>query len=208
MSVVRHGQTEWNIKDYIQGWKDSPLTEKGIEQAKKLGERIAGIQISCIYSSSSGRAYQTAVHLRRNQEVQIVKTDKLREISLSAWEGRKWSEIEKLYPNELELMKNQPERFEAQETQGETFYDVQDRLSSFIEQLLKKHKNGNILLVTHSITMKVLVNYFRGTDMRQLWEGPDSHWASLYELRISRGQVTILFEGKEIGKYPWKEKRL
>ena len=53
--ITRHGETKWNIQGRMQGWKNSDLTEKGIENAKKLGKSLKEINFDCIYSSPSGR---------------------------------------------------------------------------------------------------------------------------------------------------------
>lgn len=65
-----------------------------------------------------------------------------------------------------------------------------------MQQILKNHSGENILLVSHAITIKVLVNYFRGGTLLTLWEGPDSHWA--YQLKFSEDSVQMLFEDEEI----------
>ena len=58
--IVRHGQTQWNLKLIRQGHLDSPLTEKGMAQAKALAQRLAQEKFSALYSSDLGRAVQTA----------------------------------------------------------------------------------------------------------------------------------------------------
>jgi len=58
--IVRHGQTEWNIKGIRQGNLDSRLTEKGMAQAKALAQRLAREHFTALYSSDLGRAVQTA----------------------------------------------------------------------------------------------------------------------------------------------------
>ncbi|MBQ6673130.1 MAG: histidine phosphatase family protein, partial [Spirochaetia bacterium] len=51
VSIVRHGETEWNLEDKMQGVLDSPLTPKGIALAKELGEKLSGFKFSRIYTS-------------------------------------------------------------------------------------------------------------------------------------------------------------
>ena len=58
--IVRHGETEWNIKSIRQGNLDSRLTEKGMAQAKALAQRLAREHFTALYSSDLGRAVQTA----------------------------------------------------------------------------------------------------------------------------------------------------
>lgn len=197
--LVRHGQTEWNIENRIQGRLDSPLTELGKQQARSLAKRISRLPLTRIYSSSSNRAFETALYLRGDRQIDLIKTDYLMEVYLGKWEGRKWSEVDSEFPMELRIMTNHPERFEAKETEGETFFEAQERLVSFVKRLLKDHMGESILLVSHALAIKVLINYFRGGEMKTLWKGPDSHWASMYQLHFSGVGVKILFEGEEVG---------
>lgn len=198
--LARHGQTEWNIARRAQGRLNSPLTEQGIQQAKKLAKKLKSLKIDQIYTSASGRAVQTAIYLRGDRDITIIRTNDLMEISLGKWEGQKWSEIEATFPDELKLINDHPEKYTAQESQGETFYQAQDRLTNFMNEILSKHVGESVLLVSHALAIKVIVNYFRGGSMQTLWEGPDAHWASLYQLRFSEKDVHILFEGETVAR--------
>lgn len=66
--VVRHGQTYLNLYNKVQGWIDSPLTEKGINDAKDAGKRLAKINFNAAFSSDSGRAIDTARLILRANE--------------------------------------------------------------------------------------------------------------------------------------------
>jgi 2,3-bisphosphoglycerate-dependent phosphoglycerate mutase len=59
--LCRHGQSEWNLKDLFTGWKDPGLTEKGVEEAKAAGRRLAGLGLSfdVAFTSALGRAQRT-----------------------------------------------------------------------------------------------------------------------------------------------------
>ena len=50
---VRHGQTLFNVQDKVQGWCDSPLTNEGVEVAKRLGEALKDVHFDALYSSIS-----------------------------------------------------------------------------------------------------------------------------------------------------------
>jgi 2,3-bisphosphoglycerate-dependent phosphoglycerate mutase len=59
--LVRHGQSEWNLKNLFTGWKDPPLTEQGIEEARQAGRRLkaAGYVPTVFYTSALKRAQRT-----------------------------------------------------------------------------------------------------------------------------------------------------
>lgn len=59
--LVRHGQSEWNLKNLFTGWKDPGLTEKGVAEAKAAGERLKrkGLKFDIAYTSVLSRAQKT-----------------------------------------------------------------------------------------------------------------------------------------------------
>ena len=80
--LVRHGQTEWNIKGKTQGHGNSNLTEKGKTQAMELAEAMVKYPIDYIYSSDLGRAIETAEIIGDKFNLDIIKTPALREMGL------------------------------------------------------------------------------------------------------------------------------
>lgn len=70
--VVRHGQTYFNIYNKLQGWSNSPLTQKGIDGAVTTGKRLADIHFDAAYCSDTTRAMDTAkLILKENQASEI-----------------------------------------------------------------------------------------------------------------------------------------
>ena len=59
--LVRHGQSEWNLKNLFTGWKNPPLTDKGVEEARETGRKLkaAGYEPDLYYTSALTRAHQT-----------------------------------------------------------------------------------------------------------------------------------------------------
>lgn len=71
--VVRHGQTYFNIYNKLQGWSNSPLTQKGIDGAKATGERLADVHFDAAYCSDTTRAMDTAKIILSKNKVSDVK---------------------------------------------------------------------------------------------------------------------------------------
>lgn len=94
--ITRHGETEWNIERRIQGWKDSNLTPKGVENAIALGIRLMDVDFNCVYSSSSNRTIRTAELIRGDRNIQLIPDNNLREINLGDWEGKTSADFEEL----------------------------------------------------------------------------------------------------------------
>jgi probable phosphoglycerate mutase len=165
--IVRHGQTNWNILGKTQGHGNSDLTAKGIEQATELAESIVNYPIDYIYSSDLGRAVQTAQILGDKLNIKVKETEALREMGFGEWEGLLIDEIKANYANVYATWRNEPHL--AQIPGGETLHLIKDRVDSFIQSLNEKYDNKHILLVTHSVTVRVMLLAFLNSGMENIY---------------------------------------
>ncbi len=174
---------------------DSPLTSVGEQQASRLGQHLSGVNLDVIYSSSSSRALSTAriVNSYQGTSCEVRKEDDLREIGLGEWEGMKRTEVSKLYPSLQHTYFYDPENFEPVGP-GETLLEVKERAVSVLTRILSEEKGKNILLVTHTAVIKILMAYFDGRPFSRLWNPPRVRPASLCHVSIS-------VNGPEILKY-------
>lgn len=156
--IVRHGQTEWNLQKKFQGSLNSNLTVLGEEQARKLAESLKNKEIDHIYSSDLGRAFRTAEIISQavGKPVNVAKS--LREMSFGIWEGMNIDKIESDYNDEFEVWKKNP--YELRLEGLDDMKKVQSRMVEEIESINKRHKDSNILIVSHGMTIKtVIANY-------------------------------------------------
>lgn len=183
--ITRHGQTKWNVEHRIQGKADSPLTNLGIRQARQLGKRLSDMGVDKIFSSSSPRAFRTAQLVQEELEptTQLFSEDDLMEISLGEWEGMLRSEVDRLYPRLQNLYFNNPPEFKPVGN-GETFFQLRDRVMSFLDRVLAENHGKNILLVTHTAVVKLIMGHFEGRPLEKLWEPPVIRPASLSHVEI------------------------
>lgn len=99
--LVRHGQTEWNREDRMQGQGDSPLTARGEEQVRAIGRMLAARGLSGLpaWVSPLGRTRATAALLAEEMALGPVTVEpRLQEIALGSWEGITATEIAVTYP--------------------------------------------------------------------------------------------------------------
>ncbi|PHS36128.1 MAG: histidine phosphatase family protein [Alkaliphilus sp.] len=197
--LTRHGETEWNVQRISQGRKDSKLTELGVGQAELLYGRLKNIDFNRIYSSISGRAVKTAEIVRGDKDTEIVKCEKLMEISMGDWEGKKFDDIKKLYPERLSNFWEHPELYTTED--GETFYDVQVRVVEFINDIRRKHADGDFLIVTHGITLKVIMSYFQGKNINELWEGAFMQQTCLNVVEIEKNKNAVVRMYGDVSHY-------
>lgn len=168
--VTRHGETQWNTLRKMQGHLDSPLTEMGEKQATWLGERLKDTKIHQIYSSPSGRAFNTAEIINKHQGLEIATSDALKEIYLGEWEGKQVTEIEAYDPERFHHFWHEPEKFTPQNS--ESFESVISRSGNFLEWISEKHPNETILLVAHAVVLKSMIAYLNQTPLEKFWDGP------------------------------------
>lgn len=150
--ILRHGETEWNRAGRMQGWLDSPLTEKGRAQAARQGELLAAAGVSRhhrFWSSPQGRAWDTARLALSRFGAPILRDDRLREIGIGDWSGLTLAEIARLSGASMDGLDDFFWMDAA--PKGEGFAAVRARARSFLNDL-----DGPAVIVTHGILSRFL----------------------------------------------------
>jgi broad specificity phosphatase PhoE len=190
---VRHGQTEWNAENRIQGRQDSNLTEQGMEHANHLGESLKEVEWTAIYSSQSMRALKTAEIVKRERPLLIRQDERLMEMHLGDWEGMTMEEIKEMNPEQHDNYWNLPSRY--QNETGESFEEVKERVEVFLNKILQTYESGNILILTHGVVIKMVQLIGSRLGMDQLWATPYIEGTSVTKLKIENKKIEIQVEG-------------
>jgi len=158
--IVRHGETEWNVKGLFQGQKDSNLTEKGIGQAKLIAKKFKNINFDAIFSSDLIRAKKTAEIIALEHKIAVDTREILRERNFGRLEGRKGDEIK-------EELKDLFLKFEnASDKEKLKFRYVPDmesdeeligRLITFLREIAVVYSGKTVLIVSHGGMMRTLL---------------------------------------------------
>ncbi|MBM6618843.1 histidine phosphatase family protein [Bacillus suaedaesalsae] len=189
---TRHGETVWNTQKLLQGWKDSPLTDRGINQAKRLLHRLSNIPLDAIYSSTSNRAYHTAEIIKGERNLEVIQYESLRELSFGTWEGKTFEENEKESIEDWISFWETPHLF-ANKT-VESFVNVQERMSNTVKMIANNHPDQNVLIVTHSIALKLLIDYFEENELKDLWATPAIPSTSLTLVKFNDDQPEVVYK--------------
>lgn len=192
--ITRHGETIWNTEGRMQGWNDSPLTDLGITQAEWLKERIKDVKIDAIYSSPSNRAFNTAKIVRGNRDIEIVKHEGLREIGLGQWEGLNQAEIKADNEEQHYNFWNAPHLY-IPVAKGESFQDLVDRVTPVIKEIVGNHENENVLIVTHTVTLKAIMTVLNNQPIADIWQPPFIKQTSLTVIEFDKEDFNILMHG-------------
>jgi phosphoserine phosphatase len=187
--ITRHGETLWNTLKKIQGWSDSPLTDKGIKEAELLSKRLKDINLDIIYSSPSGRAFKTAEILKGSRKIDIIPRDNFREIHLGEWEGKDRDYLSNKYGEAFERFWSRPDLYEPFE--GESFKDIQNRAIKEMNRIVKENQGKTILIVTHTVTIKVIMAYYQKRSFSKLWDPPFINQTSLSRLDVYDDRTEI-----------------
>ncbi|MFW6065101.1 MAG: histidine phosphatase family protein [Candidatus Natronoplasma sp.] len=191
--IVRHGETEWNRDGKLQGWKDAPLTEKGKKQAEALCERLKEVEFDAVYCSPLGRTLKTAEIVLDGKDVLLIEDERIKEINMGKWEGTKGEEIKQEFPDLYSDFWERPNLYIP--ISGESFHDLKERVIPFIEEILEKHEDENILVVSHGCASKVMMSYFEGRSLKDIWEQPKLEEACLNLVKIEDGEPEIILFG-------------
>ena len=148
---VRHGESVANLLgEFSNSGVKHPLTEKGVEQAQALAQKLAGIPFEIIYSSPILRARQTAQIVADQLCVPVEVTEALREWSVGIYEGTTDPKGWELHRQVQEdwFFKDKPE---GRMPGGENLIEIKNRFVPFIEKLVEEYQDTsrNILCVAH-----------------------------------------------------------
>jgi broad specificity phosphatase PhoE len=147
--LVRHGETEENRSKTIQGHTHGTLTEKGVIENARLAELLKSHELHHIYSSDLGRAFETAEQIRMHHpHLEIRPEPLLRERYYAAAQGKTYAECG---------FDGVPEMTWVPEG-GESLEDLLDRSEEFIRLIKERHKDENIMVVTHGLTIMALLS--------------------------------------------------
>lgn len=177
--ITRHGETEWNKENRLQGWKDSPLTEKGIENAKKLGYALKNVSFQKIYCSPSGRAIETAKLINLERLTPLVLEEGLKELNFGEWEGKTGDDILQIQREDYENFWTIPHKYDHRKHNGESLDALKERMRRTLLTILSDHSSGNVLLVTHAVAIRTIMSYCLNIPTDKFWEGPFIHGTSL-----------------------------
>lgn len=161
LTLVRHGQTAMNRPGIYYGHMDSPMDEEGILQVRQLAQRLSG-DPEAVYASDLVRCIETSRLLWPDQ--QPIAMPALREISFGKWEGLHYTQAQRLFPEGWQRFCEGGAPDGGEDAQ--TFYD---RVTSGLQEILKRHETGQIAIVTHHGCIRVMLAYLLGMGSRQVW---------------------------------------
>jgi broad specificity phosphatase PhoE len=181
--LVRHGQTAWNREERFRGRMDLPLDEMGLRQAEAVWRRVAGLWMPvAIYSSPLQRALQTAAPIARGCDLPATIHDGLQDIDFGTCAGLSGAEFQARHPGLATAWRECPH--EVHFPDGETLHDVRRRVERMMNDVVSRHPDQPVVLVTHLVVCRLIVCNLLGLETSHFWQF-DLGTASLSVLDVS-----------------------
>jgi broad specificity phosphatase PhoE len=158
--LARHGETDWNRDGRWQGQTDTPLNDRGREQARALAAEVAGNGITAVYASDLARARDTAAVVAERLRVPLHIDPRLRELQFGRWEGLTTPEIEQRYPDEIASWR--AEDGSSAVAGGETYAEMSARVVAALTQIAAGHPSEDVLVVLHGGPIRGLLAHAAG----------------------------------------------
>lgn len=159
--LVRHGLTTENADGIIQGHNPGQLTELGIEQARRLAERLKSVRFDAIYASDLRRAADTARAIARFHAAPVQYSAQLRERHAGIFQGRRAQEFE-----QAQAQSGVPAK-DFRPAGGENYEDLRLRVANFITSLRHQHPSATVLLVAHGRWNRMLLGMALGKSVEE-----------------------------------------
>ncbi|HIE83972.1 MAG TPA: histidine phosphatase family protein [Dehalococcoidia bacterium] len=179
--LIRHGQTEYNLKGLSQGLIDIPLNETGERQADGLVSFLSPFRVSKIYSSPSSRAISTAEPLSKALSLEIAIESDLAEMDQGDYDGFTAEDMRKKIPQEFLDAWRSDKPDDVRMPNGETLNDVRERMVSICDSLAIRHRDSTVAIFSHNLSIKAFLCYGLGVALK-----------NFRRLSISNGSVSII----------------
>jgi broad specificity phosphatase PhoE len=202
--LARHGESDWNSERRWQGHADRPLTERGREQAKALGERLADIGLDAIYSSDLERARATAETVAHPRRLVVHELPALREVDVGSWSGLTREEAEERYPEDFARWR----QGDAGWHDGETYEAMSKRVLEAIAEVVADNPDARVLVVSHGGPIRAIHAAALGIDVHEYRRlRPVEPNARLSAVCAENGRLTRLCPANEIPDLLAEEER-
>jgi probable phosphoglycerate mutase len=182
--LARHGETDDNARRIVQGWIDTPLNERGREQARELAERVSGLGIAAIWSSHLSRALETAQIIGDALDIKPRVDDRLAESWRGSWEGRELDEIERSEPEAWAAWKSGGADFRFPGG-GESLAEHQQRVLAVLEAVRAGDQPALVVAHGGSIRCAICASHPNGLDAFWSIPVPNAELIELGEARVA-----------------------
>lgn len=157
--LVRHGETEWNIKGLVQGHTDIPLNEKGEKQARQTATKLKRVSFDKAFSSDLVRAKKTAELIALEKKIAVETTKALRERQYGRLEGQSWQEstgeLKFLWSKFANLTSVEKKKYRLENVENNE--ELMARFVPFLREVAVAYAGKTVLIVSHGGIMRAFL---------------------------------------------------
>ncbi len=174
--LVRHGETAGNRVRRYQTY-DTPLSDEGREQARRVAGRLAGEgPFAALYTSDLARTLETAATIGQELGLAAALEPRLRELDVGDWKGTLYEEIERRFPRQRERWIAGGGLDRLPGAAGESTSDVRQRVLSAFDEIAARHAGERVIAVSHGWALAVLVAALHGWDQAETFREQRLHF--------------------------------
>ena len=153
--LIRHGQVEGHEEKRYNGQVNVSLTPLGRQQSDRVCCCLANIPLHAVYSSDLDRSRYCAELIAAAHDLTATAYASLRELNIGDWEGRTWAELQQAYPEDWQARLRDLVNFQV--PGGESLQDAADRIRPTIQGIIEQHAGGDLALVAHGGTNRIIL---------------------------------------------------
>ena len=145
--LVRHGQVHADWQNRIYGCLDVPLSEKGMEEARRAAKFLVGLPLVSVVSTGLSRSAFGAKCIAESHGLEVLTENALREIERGDWAKLSFVELEERFPGALAHWNEDP--WQRKPPGGESLNELFARVSAALDRLAQKFDGESIAVVGH-----------------------------------------------------------
>lgn len=169
--IVRHGQSEWNLKNLFTGWVDVDLTEKGVHEAENAGKLLKDFNFDIAFTSVLKRANRTLEIILNeiNQSgLKVIKNQALNERHYGDLQGKNKAETAEKYGDEQVHIWRRS--FDVAPPNGESLKDTLERVIPYYNTEIKPHLEAgkNVIVAAHGNSLRAMIMHLEGLSPEEI----------------------------------------
>ncbi len=182
--MLRHGETVFSINRGYCGALDVELTEAGQAMAQAFADEYKSLKWEAIYCSPMKRAIATATPLSKATDRPLIIRDGIKECNYGEWEGKTKAEVDSEFHQDYVDWMTEPAWNSPKG--GETAVEVRNRAMTVIAEIEEKYTEGNVLLVAHRTTLRIVLCSLMGIDLGRYRDRMEYPAASLSVVKFGK----------------------
>lgn len=196
--MIRHGETEWNVKRRFQGRSDIPLNDEGRRLAHVTAGAMADIPLTRVYTSPLKRAYETAMIIKGERDIPVIEDMRIIEIGFGTYEGLCCAKEGYNIPDPAFMnFFNQPEAYKPPKG-AESIEELRERTADFLHEIThnKDMENETILISTHGAALRGLLSNINNIEICNFWRGGVHKNCAVTIVDVNDSRFNIVEEGR------------